>query len=320
MARNIYYRYNPETDNYERIFPSIKSRMMAMLKYGIVGIFISVVILFGIFYIFGTPSEANLRKENERLKAQYEILSRRLETSLNVMHNIQNRDDNFYRVMMQMDPLSRGERFAGLDNEARYQKFKTLNDNELVLYLTRQLDMLDRQIYAQSISFDNLRQMAVKQQEKLYHIPSIFPLKDYTLASGFGYRLDPVLGSIRFHSGMDFAATQGTPVYATADGKVSYADRKSGYGNCIEIDHGFNYVTRYCNLSGMDVISGQDIKRGEKIGAVGNSGKSAGPHLHYEVRFKDEPQNPVNYYFMGVTPEDYERMVIDAENAGRIMD
>lgn len=291
-----------------------------MARYIFVGMCLAVAGLLIVFYFFDSPSEANLRRENANLKAQYDVLNRRLQSSLEVMKYIQNRDDNFYRVSMQMDPLSRGQRFAGLDNEARYQKYQGFSDNELVEYLTRNLDLLDRQLYAQSVSFDNLKEMAGKQQEKLHHIPSVLPLQDYTLASGYGYRLDPVLGSIRFHTGLDFAASSGTPVYATADGVVAFADWKAGYGNCIDIDHGFNYLTRFGHLSKIDVQNGAQVKRGDKIGEVGSTGKSSGPHLHYEVRFKDEPQNPVNYYFMGVTPEDYEKMVIDAENAGHIMD
>lgn len=322
MAKKIYYRYNAETDSYERIFPSFSSRMASMGRYVFVGMCMAALVLSVVFYFFESPTEANLRAENSRLKSEYEMLSHRLETSLRVMDNIKERDDNFYRVMMQMDPLSRGQRLAGLDNESRYLKLNSMSHNELIVSLTRQLDLLDRQLYAQSVSFDKLKEMAERQEDKLHHIPSIFPLspKTYTLASGYGYRLDPVLGSTRFHSGMDFAAREGTDVSATADGKVKFAGWKAGYGNCIEIDHGFNYMTRYGNLQTCDVNEGEDIKRGDKIGKVGSTGKSSGPHLHYEVRFKDEPQNPVNYYFMGVSPEDYERMISASENAGHIMD
>lgn len=321
MAKKIYYRYNPETDSYERIFPSFKSRMAGVARYLAVGIIFSLIIV-GLFFFFETPTETKLRQENATLKSRYELLSKRLESSLKVMEDIQNRDDNFYRVMMQMDPLSRGQRLAGLDNEARYTEFKNINQNELSLVLTRQLDLLDRQLYSQSISFDKLREMAASQQDKLYHIPSVFPIKNqnYILASGYGYRLDPVLGSTRFHSGLDFSAKEGTAVAATADGNIIFTGWKAGYGNCIEIDHGYNYVTRYGNLNNYSVNVGEKVKRGDKIGEVGSTGKSSGPHLHYEVRFKDEPQNPVNYYFMGVTPEDFEKMVTAAENAGHIMD
>lgn len=322
MSKKIYYRYNPETDNYERVYPSLRSRLGSMGRQLGVGILIGVALFFIVFYVFSSPTEANLRRENNRLKAQYNMLSRRLENSLRVMENIQSRDDNFYRVMMQMDPLSRGQRFAGLDNEARYKEIKGLDDSELITRLLKQMDLLDRQLYAQSLSFDQLRHLASTQQDKINHIPAVLPInvKDYTMSSGYGYRRDPVFGSSRFHSGLDFAAKQGTDVFATADGTVSVASRKSGYGNCVDIEHGYNYLTRYAHLSRITVAPGQTVKRGEKIGEVGSTGKSTGPHLHYEVRFKDEPQNPVNYYFLDVSPEDYERMIQLAENSGHVMD
>lgn len=140
------------------------------------------------------------------------------------------------------------------------------------------------------------------------------------MSSGYGVRRDPIYGSSKFHAGLDFAAKTGTPVFATADGVVTEAGRQSGYGNCIDISHGYNYLTRYAHLSEVLVKPGQEVKRGEMIGKVGSTGKSTGPHLHYEVRFKGEPQNPVNYYFMDVTPEQYAEMVQLAENAGHVMD
>lgn len=238
------------------------------------------------------------------------------------MEDIKARDDNFYRVMLQMDPVTFSQRFAGMDNEKRYKQLSGSTDAELVELLTQRLDLLERQLYAQSQSFDQLRNAALSQKDKLAHIPSIIPidLKDYTMSSGYGYRRDPIYGTTKFHEGLDFAAKLGTPVFATADGTIKEADRMSGYGNCIEISHGFNYITRYAHLSEILVKPGQNIKRGEVIGKVGSTGKSTGPHLHYEVRYKDEPQNPVNYYFMDLTPDEYAEMIRLADNAGHVMD
>ena len=140
------------------------------------------------------------------------------------------------------------------------------------------------------------------------------------MASGYGYRRDPIYGTGRFHEGLDFAADTGTPVYATADGKVVHADWQSGYGNLLEIDHGYGYVTRYAHLSKFKVKEGDEVKRGDLIAETGNTGKSTGPHLHYEVRYRNSPQNPINYYFMDITPEEYDNMIRQAENAGHVMD
>ncbi len=133
------------------------------------------------------------------------------------------------------------------------------------------------------------------------------------MASGYGYRVDPIYGTAKFHEGMDFASNIGTPVYATGNGIVKFAKWHSGYGNLIEIDHGFNYVTRYAHLSEISVATGQQVKRGDLIGKVGNTGKSTGPHLHYEVRLRGIPQNPVNYYFFDLTPEEYAAMIEKAK-------
>lgn len=322
MKRNIIYRYNSETDNYERIFPFWKQRLLKWGLFLLASVCLGVCFYFVFTLIWGSPTEANLRRENLSLKSQYNILNRRLDNSLRVMSDIQKRDDNFYRVMMQMEPLSHSQRYAGLDNEERYKSLSKLNDSRLVMLLTQRLDLFDRQLYAQSLSFDQLRSVASEQSDKLTHVPSIIPIniKDYTMSSGYGYRRDPIYGTTKFHEGLDFAASIGTDVYATADGIVTGADRKSGYGNCVDVSHGYNYVTRYAHLSEILVKEGQEVKRGDVIGKVGSTGKSTGPHLHYEVRFKDEPQNPVNYYFMDLTPEQYDEMVREAENAGHVMD
>lgn len=322
MGKNIYYRYNSDTDNYERVFPTWKSRFLKGAAFTAASALFGAFFFFIAYYFFSSPTEENLRKENSVLRSSYNILNRRLDNSLQVMTDIRNRDDNFYRVMMQLDPMSRSQRYAGLDNEARYKELQKLPDGGLVRLLTQRLDLFDRQLYTQSVSFDQLRDASEKQQDKIAHIPSVMPISisDYTMSSGYGIRRDPIYGSSKFHAGLDFAAQTGTPVYATADGEVTVADRRSSYGNCIDISHGYNYLTRYAHLSKIMVKAGQSVKRGEVIGLVGSTGKSTGPHLHYEVRFKDEPQNPVNYYFMDLTPEQYAEMVQLAENAGHVMD
>ena len=185
------------------------------------------------------------------------------------------------------------------------------------------MNLLEREIVVQSQSFDELRRLASSRADRLSHIPAIQPVSELMLkqmASGYGRRVDPVYGTMKFHEGMDFACDVGTPVYATGDGTVKAADWHSGYGNRIDIDHGFGYLTRYAHLSKISVKPGQSVKRGDLIGLSGNTGKSTGPHVHYEVRLKDVPQNPVNYYFYDLTPEEYAAMIEHAENAGHVMD
>lgn len=322
MGKNVYYKYNPETDNFERVYPSLRMRFASWGKTWTIALMLAIALFLIVFYCFDTPTEKNLKAENANLKTQYGILKRRLDNSLKVMDRLQDRDDNFYRVMMQMDPMSSTQRLSGLDNEERYRELSRMSDAGLVTQLTQRMDLLERKLVAQSQSFDQIRETIGTQKEKLSHIPSIIPidLHTYTMSSGYGYRRDPIYGSSKFHEGLDFAASIGTPVFATGDGKIETARRQARYGNCIDIDHGYNYQSRYAHLSEILVKEGENVKRGQLIGRVGSTGKSTGPHLHYEVRFKGEPQNPVHYYFMDLTPEQYTEMIQMAENAGHVMD
>ncbi len=322
MAKKAQYAYNPVTDNYERIYPTMRSRLRSFTRILLVGALFWGVVFLVLWLCFGFYNETYTVRENNSLKGQYKVLENRVNVALSLVDQIRARDDNFYRVMMQMEPVKASRRFAGQNAEGDYEDLYKMSDKELLTKLYNNLNLLERQLYVQSLSFDELRGAAMKQKDKLLHVPSVMPInvKDYSMSSGYGNRLDPVYGTVAFHAGLDFAAPEGTPVYATADGTVQAAERSSGYGNKIDISHGYNYVTRYAHLSKIDVHKGQQVKRGDKIGEVGSTGKSTGPHLHYEVRFKDEPQNPVNYYFMDVSPEEYNAMVLQAENAGHVMD
>lgn len=320
--KQVFYRYNPDTDNFERHYPTLKTRLKSLGHHILVGGVIGIALFLIFFFVLDMPTEKNLRRENSELKAQYAILEKRLDNSMKVMEDIRNRDDNFYRVMMQMDPLSNNQRYSGLDVDERYDNLGKLNDSELLNRMNRSIDLLEHQIYSQSLSFDQLKIAAGEQKDKISHIPSVLPIhfKDFTMSAGYGYRRDPIYGTAKFHEGLDFAASTGTPVFATADAEVEVAERKQNYGNCIDLNHGYNYKTRYAHLSQILVTPGQKVKRGDMIGKVGSTGKSTGSHLHYEVIFKGEPQNPVNYYFMDLSPKEYADMIQLAENSGHVMD
>ncbi len=323
VSRKVYYRYNPSTDSYERVYPTRSQRVLIVFKRVLEGVAIGGLILWGLYMWIDLPREKMLRAENEKLRDQISDLDRRLTTSIDVMENLAERDNNFYRVMMHADPITDAQRYAGIDMEQLMAPVNSLNDAEMVRTVAGKMDILEHQIYTQIKSFEALRDMAVNNKDRLAHIPSIQPVADTDLrqmASGYGYRVDPVYGTMKHHDGMDFASAIGTPVYATGDGVVKSADRNSGYGNTIDIDHGYNYMTRYAHLSKILVKPGQHVKRGDLIGRVGNTGKSTGSHLHYEVRYKGVPQNPVNYYFQDLTPEEYAELIQQSENAGHVMD
>ena len=275
---------------------------------------------FSIIHLSKSNSEpGGLRKAQH----QVHILDRRADQAIAVMEEMAERDNNFYRVMMGSEPMGNAARYAGLERQRNYDRLDSMADHRLVQGLSLKLDRLDQMIFSQSSSFDYLAGETRRQQQRISHIPAIQPVPERFLramASGYGVRHDPIYGTTKFHEGMDFSAPIGTPVYATADGRVATASWQGLYGNLIEIDHGFNYLTRYAHLSRIEVQQGQEVHRGDLIGRVGNTGKSTGPHLHYEVRHRGAPQNPVNYYFYDLTPEQYDQIIRMAENAGHVMD
>ena len=321
--RKVYYIYNPKTRTYDRIYPTMRQRVMSYLRRLFVGMGLGAGSFIVLLLIFGSPSEKDLRMENSRLQAQYHILSSRLDESLQVMKGLQQRDDNLYRVMMQADPVADALRTPSYNKTNRYEDLMELPSAKLVVNTTQKMDLLERQLYIQSKSFDEVLALCKKHDEMLECIPAIQPVSNKDLkqtASGYGTRIDPIYKTVKFHSGMDFSANVGTPVYATGNGVVRKAGWEGLYGNCIQIDHGIGYVTRYAHLSKIDVRVGQKVVRGETIGKVGTTGKSTGPHLHYEVMVKGQIVNPVNYYFMDLNADDYDRMVEIAANHGKVFD
>lgn len=287
------------------------------------GAAVGVAVITALYILLDFPKERLLREQNERLEDRLKELGDRADRAMAVMEDIAQRDNDFYRILLQADPLPKASRLAGLERERYFDSIATLSDSRLVRSVSDKIDRLDKMLYAQSKSFDFLRKQAGDMDHRVAHTPGIQPISSKylrTVASGYGYRRDPVYGTSRFHEGMDFSAAIGTPVYATADGIVKSAGWESGYGNSIDIDHSYNYLTRYAHLSEINVKAGQTVHRGDLIGKVGNTGKSTGSHLHYEVRFKGQPQNPVNFYFMDLTPAEYDDMIRQAENAGHVMD
>ena len=321
--RKVYYIYNTETNTYERVYPTFRQRVLHILKRLFVGMGFGAGSFILLIWIFGSPSENQLRIENSRLLAQYNVLSRRLDEALGVMQGIQQRDDNLYRVVLQADPVADAVRKAGYGGTNRYEDLMDLANADLVVNTTQKMDMLNRQLYIQSKSFDEVVELFKGQDEMLQSIPAIQPVANKDLkrtASGYGMRIDPIYKTAKFHAGMDFSANTGTPVYATGNGRVKKAGWQSGYGKIIIVDHGFGYETWYAHLNKYNVRVGQKVIRGEVIGEVGNTGKSTGPHLHYEVHLKGKVMNPVNYYFMDMSAEEYDKMIELAANQGKVFD
>ncbi|HLU84398.1 MAG TPA: M23 family metallopeptidase, partial [Vicingaceae bacterium] len=310
MAK-VKYRYNPHTLSYDKIKLTWKQKLSRAF-YFIGASMVFGVAIYAVTYTFiDSPKEKKLKIRNAELLGQYELLNKKLEKLTVVLDDIQRRDDNIYRVIFEAEPIPTEIRKAGIGGVNRYEELENYSDADLIVSTAKKIDQLSKQLYIQSKSFDEVFKMAKSKEKMLAAIPAIQPVSNLDLtrmASGFGYRTDPIYKTTKFHAGMDFTAPTGTPIYATGDGKVVRADAEaSGYGNHVRIDHGYGYVTLYAHMSEIDVKIGQTVKRGDVIGYVGNTGKSVGPHLHYEVRKNDIPINPINFYFNDLSPEEFAR-------------
>ena len=322
--RNVYYKYSEKSKTYIRVYPNLRSRLLTYLRNALLFVLLGVSGYFVTLLILGTPESVDdLRSENARLQSQYAVLSHRLDEAMGVMEDIRERDDNLYRVMFMAEPVSNDIRNVNYASTNRYEAYEDMDNAELVIATTQKMDQLSRQLYIQSKSFDEVVDFYRNHEDMLVHLPAIQPVANKDLkrtASGYGYRIHPIYQTRIFHKGMDFACDIGTPVYATADGVVKNARYERGYGYIVTIDHGYGYETRYAHLKSMNVKRGQHVVRGETIALSGNSGRSTGPHVHYEVLLRGNPVNPAYYYFMDLDAEQYDEMIRLAENHGKVLD
>ena len=310
MATQKQYNNNLLTQDLE-VMKTSKSK--ALLRFVLVFLsFLGVAFLFAIllFTFFKSPKEMMQARELEYMKLQYEILNDRLDNMEVLMTDMEERDNNLYRVMFEADPIPSSVRRSGFLDADRYADLYGYKNSGLIVNTARKLDVIASQLYNQSVSYDTLFAMARNKSDMLAHIPAIFPVKETEvkyISSFFGYRPDPIYKVEKFHSGIDFSAALGTDTYATGDGVVADVERNEwGYGNLVVIDHGYGYKTRYAHLQKAAVRKGQKVKRGQKIGTIGDSGKTTGVHLHYEVLKNDVQVDPINFFYNDLTPDEYE--------------
>lgn len=284
--------------------------MMRALSYLLSTAAFAVIIVVFAFNFLGSPKERMLQRELSYVKLQYQILSDRLGGMENLLAEMQDRDDNIYRVIFEAEPISKSVRRAGYGGVDRYDRLTGYKNSDIVIDASRRIDHIASQLYVQSKSYDEVFEMARNKSKMLSAIPAIQPLKNSDLkriSSYFGIRTDPFYKVNKFHQGVDFSSAIGTEVFATGDGRVKSVNKsKWGYGNTIVIDHGFGYETKYSHLQEFKVRKGEKISRGQLIATVGNTGKSTAPHLHYEVHKNGRPVNPIHFFFNDLTPEQYE--------------
>ena len=317
------FQFNPHTLSYEQIEHTIGYKVKRSILYFLSSLFSGIVIFFIMVTFFPSPRERQLIQEKKKILEQYNLLDKQLDELSLVLADLQQRDDNLYRVIYQAEPIPLATRLGQVNKSAYYDQLAEMTNSQLVADITYKVDVLKKQMYVQSKSYDEIVQLAKENESRLEHLPAIQPVLNKDLkrtASGYGWRIDPIYHTRRFHEGMDFSAPIGTDVYATGNATVKFSGWKSGYGNCVILDHGFGYETLYGHLHKSFVRAGQKVKRRDIIALVGNTGKSTGPHLHYEVHFRGNVMNPQNYYFQDLSPEEYDKMVQLSENTGQMFD
>lgn len=306
------YRYNHETLSYEEVKLTIRQKLFYLLTVLIACAAIGGVLAMVFFSVFESPRERLLKNQLDIYEIEFSKANSKIDQISNVLRDIQDRDNNIYRQIFEAEPIPNSVREAGYGGVNRYEELDEMDNMELVVETAKQIDKLTKQLYVQSKSFDEIISLAKNKEEMLRSIPAIQPLS-YTelirFASGFGYRIHPIYKTRKMHKGIDLTARTGTKIYAAGDGVVTRAQLGRGYGKMVEIDHGYTYSTLYAHMSKILVREGQQIKRGDVIGLVGNTGTSTGPHLHYEVRKNGVPVNPINYYLNDLTPEQYDEMI-----------
>lgn len=325
MSKVKYY-YDPDTLSYRKIeakksrrYRNISLFLLGSLLFGLLGL----TILLNTSFI-NTPKELSLEREVRNYELQFELLNRKMVQIEEVLANIEDRDNNIYRLYFEANPIPDEQRKAGFGGVNRYKSLEGFNNSDMIIATKKRMDIIQKQMVIQSKSLDEITTLAAEKEKLLAAIPAIQPINNEDLtrmASGYGWRSDPFTKARKMHFGMDFTAPKGTPIYATGDGTVTRADSNSaGYGNHIRIDHGFGYVSLYAHLSKYNVTAGRRVKRGDLIGFVGSTGRSEAPHLHYEIFKGDERINPINFYYGSLTAEEFENMLKTASQENQSLD
>ena len=322
--RKIKYYYNTHTLRYEKHETPLRVKLLRLFGFIATSIAIAILIVAIAFQYIDSPKEKILQQQNDDMTGNYAVLQQRVAQLQKQMLELENRDNNVYRAIFESTPIPDSARLKEIEKTKEVQLVQSMGETELVKSLTAQLNTLSLRAAYQEKSYKEIDGMIKNKEKLLAAIPAIQPVsnKDLTrIASGFGYRIDPVYKVTKFHAGLDFTAPQGTPIYATADGVVKEADYNAGgFGNHVLISHGYGYETLYGHMYRIKAKVGQKISRGEVIGYVGSTGKSTGPHCHYEVHKGGDPVDPVYYFYNDLTPEQYDRLLKLAAAANQSFD
>ena len=320
MSRKKRYKFNAETLAYEvHNIPLTKrfSKGFILFLLSLVA-FVGYYALYTLYFGYETPKTVNLKLKSAELHSKLDLLNRRFQENNSILLELQMRDNNVYRPVFGMEEISPDVRNAGFGGVDRYSALANSGSTPALIDIEKRMDILYKKAFVQSRSYDEVSILAKRAGDMALCVPAIPPasLKGTRLVSNFGFRRDPFTGAPKMHTGVDLTGSKGEPVYVTGNGKViSVSFNFFGYGNEIVVDHGFGYKTRYAHLSSMDVKVGDTVQRGDKIGGIGNTGRSKGNHLHYEVIYRNNKVNPLNYFNVDMNEDEYQAM-ISMRNSG----
>jgi murein DD-endopeptidase MepM/ murein hydrolase activator NlpD len=316
--KKIKYFYNTHTLRYEKLVTPFRVKLLRL--FGILSglIVASTIVIYLYIRFFPKPTEIERNRKYELLKDNYNLVNDKVKSLQQQMAALEKRDNEVYRSIFEANPLPDSARAKLIEQQKEIEKIKEMGDVELGKDIAKQLNNISSRVLFQFKSYENIALLIKNQDVKLASIPAIQPVSNKQLdhiASGFGMRIDPVYGTPKMHKGLDFAAPQGTPIYATGNGTVTTSiGSAGGFGNHVVINHGYGYETLYGHMVRIKVQSGQKIKRGEVIGWVGSTGKSTGPHCHYEVHINGQEVDPVYFFYSDLNAEQYDRLLKLAAN------
>lgn len=322
--KKIKYYYNTNTLRYEKLEVPLRVKLLRVFGFIAAAFVTAFLISYFAFQFIGSPNEKLLRAQNDDLKDRYSDLSEQLNVLQQQMKELEKRDNNVYRSIFEATPIPDSARAKEMENQLELARVERMGNNELFSSLTNTMNNLSQRIKVQNTSYNQVDGLIKNKEQLLSHTPAIQPVsnKDLTrIASGFGQRIDPIYKTRKMHAGIDFTAPQGTPIYATADGVVRVAGNTSnGYGNHVVITHGYGYETLYGHMLKVKARPGEQVKRGEVIGWVGSTGKSTGPHCHYEVHKTGNKMNPVYFFYNDLSPDQFDRILKQADASNQSLD
>lgn len=322
--KKIKYYYNANTLRYEKLETPLRVKLLRVFGFVAAALVTAGLISYLAFQFIGSPKEKILQQQNKILGDKYEDLRDELKTVNDQMKELERRDNNVYRAIFEATPIPDSARARQLENEKEIAAVENMKDNQLVNSIVNTLNNISSRVRAQQTSYNQLDGLVKNKELLLSHTPAIQPVSNKDLnrvASGYGYRIDPVYKTVKFHAGLDFSAPQGTPIYATADGVVTTAGNKgNGFGNHVIISHGYGYETLFGHMVRVKVHAGEAVKRGQVIGWVGSTGKSTGPHCHYEVHKNGQTLDPIYFFYNDLSPEQFDLLLKKAGASNQSFD